>query len=106
MKISFSSMMGTIPRGARTQQEVSAAGVSIRKEERSNLSVSDQLKLSKAAREGGSDKFSFFETDGKIGSEFKAVYNIHMQIEALSKALAFFIWMMCSKSYRILLWRI
>ena len=90
MKISFSSMMGTIPRGARTQKEVSAAGVSIRKEERSNLSVSDQLKLSKAAREGGSDKFSFFETDGKIGSEFKAVYNMHMQIEALSKALAFF----------------
>ena len=71
-------MMGTIPRGARTQQEVSAAGVSIRTEEWSNLSVSDQLKLSKAAREGGSDKFSFFETDGKIGSEFKAVYNMHM----------------------------
>ena len=101
----FVSILGAIPRVARTVQEVTAAGVSVKKELRSKLSTSDQLKLSKSAREGGSDKFSFFETDGKIGSEFKAVYNMHMQIEALSKALAFFIWMMCSKSYQILRWR-
>ena len=38
---------------ARTAQEVTAAGVSVKKELRSKLSTSDQLKLSKSAREGG-----------------------------------------------------
>ena len=36
------------------------------------------------------DKFSFFEADGKIGSDFKAVYDLHMRIEALSKTLTFY----------------
>ena len=30
------------------------------------------------------------EHDGKVGSKFKAVYDLHMHIEALSKALTFF----------------
>ena len=33
---------------------------------------------------------SFFESDGRIGSEFGAVYDMHVQIEEFSKALAFF----------------
>jgi len=90
MKLSFKSIMGTILCGSRTQREVSATGVSITKEDRTFLNTSDQLMLSKEVREGGSDNFSFFQSDGKIGSEFKAVYDIHMQIEALSKALDFF----------------
>ena len=64
--------------------------MSIKKELRSKLSTSDQLKLSKSAREGGSDKFSFFETTGSLGSDFKAVYDLHMRIEALSKALVLY----------------
>ena len=88
--MNFISLCGVIPRGARTIQEVTAAGVSVKKELGCKISTSDQLKLSKSAREGGSDKFSFFETNGLIGSDFKAVYDLHMRIEALSKALVFF----------------
>ena len=84
------SILGVIPRGARTIQEVSAAGVSVKKELRTKLSTSDQLKLSKSAKEGGSDKFAFFEATGLIGAEFKSVNDLHMRIEALSKALVFF----------------
>ena len=64
--------------------------MSVKKEDRGNLSTSDLLKLSNAAREGGVDKFSFFEADGKIGSDFKAVYDLHMRIEALSKTVTFY----------------
>ena len=88
--MTFTSVLGVIPRGARTVQEVAAAGVSIKKELRTKLSTSDQLKLSKSAREGGSNKFSFFVTSGSIGNDLKAVYNLHMRIEALSKAIVFF----------------
>ena len=90
MKVSFTTMMGAIPRGMRTAADVSAAGVSVKKERRSALSSSDQIKLSRNAREGGSEVFTFFETDGSIGSDFRTVYNLHMRIEALSKALTFF----------------
>ena len=72
---------------ARTAQEVTTAGVSVKKDPREKLSTSDQLKLSKSAREGGSDRFSFFETSSSLGSDFKSVYDLHMRIEALSKAL-------------------
>ena len=65
---------------ARTAQEVTAAEVSVKKELRSKLSTSDQLKLSKSAREGGSNKFSFFETSGSLGSDLKLVYDLHMRI--------------------------
>ena len=34
--------------------------------------------------------FTFFETDGLVGSDFRTVYNLYMRIEALSKALTFF----------------
>ena len=52
MKISFKSLLGTVPRGIRTVGEIVAAGVSVKKEERKNLSTSDKLKLAKSAREG------------------------------------------------------
>ena len=64
MQFSFKSLLGTIPRGARSVRDVVAAGISVKKEERTNLSTSDRLKLTKAAREGGRDKFPFFESDG------------------------------------------
>ena len=83
----FASLLGVIPRVARTLQEVTAAGVSVMKELRSKLSTSDQLKLSKSAREGRSDKFSFVETTGLLGSDFESVYDLYMRIDALSKAL-------------------
>ena len=76
--MNFASLLGVIPKGARTVQEVAAAGVSVKKELRTKLSTSDQLKLSKSAREGGSDKFSFFETTGSLRSDFKAVYDLHL----------------------------
>jgi len=88
--MNFTSLLGVIPHRVRTIQEFSADGVSVKRELRFKLSTSDQLKLSKSAREGGSDKFSFFETTGSIGSDFKAVYDLHMRIKALSKALVFF----------------
>ena len=88
--MNFTSLCGVILRGARTIQEVTAARVSVKKELRCKLSTSYQLKLSKSAREGESDKFSFFETTGWIGNNFKAVYDLHMRIEALSKTLVFF----------------
>ena len=65
MKFSFKSLLGTVPRGARSVRDVVAAGVSVKKEERNNLSTSDRLKLARAAREGGTDKFTFFESDGQ-----------------------------------------
>ena len=72
--------MGALPRGAQTVKEITVAGVSVKKENSIKLSTSDQLNLSKYAQEGGSDKFSFFETDGKIGSDFETVYDLHMRI--------------------------
>jgi hypothetical protein len=60
------------------------------KEARTTLSTSDKLKLSKAAREGGDDKFTFFESDGNDGGDFRAVYDLHMRLEALSKVIMFY----------------
>ena len=53
MKVPFTTMMGAIPRGMHTAADVSAAGVSVKKERRSALRLSDQIKLSRNAREGG-----------------------------------------------------
>jgi hypothetical protein len=76
--------------GARSVRDVVAAGVSVKKEERNNLSTSNRLKLARAAREGGTDKFTFFESDGQTGGDFRAVYDLHMSLEALSKAITFY----------------
>ena len=54
------------------------------------LRTSEKLKLSKSAREGGCDKFAFFEANGKMVNEFQTVYDLHMQIEALDQALTFY----------------
>ena len=32
----------------------------------------------------------FFETSGSIGNDFKAVYDLHMRVEALTKTLVSF----------------
>ena len=53
MNLTFKSLLGVVPRGARSVGEIVAAGVSVKKEARTNLSTSDKLKLAKAAREGG-----------------------------------------------------
>ena len=88
--MSFSSLLGEVPRSVQTVQEVASAGVSVKKELRTKLSTSDQLKLSKSARGGGSNKFAFLETTGLLGSDFKAVYDLHIQIKPLSKALVLY----------------
>ena len=39
---------------------------------------------------GGVDRFIFFAPDGKLVSNFQTVYELHMCIEFLSKALTHF----------------
>ena len=90
MKISFKSVLGAVPRGARSVSDIVALWVAVKKEAWTNLSTSDKLKLSKAAREGEDDKFTLFESDGKVGGDFRAVYDLHMRLEALSKAIIFY----------------
>ena len=53
MKLSFKNLVGPVPISRRTESEVTEAGVSIKKNDRSKLSTFDKLKLSKSAREGG-----------------------------------------------------
>ena len=43
--------------------------------------------MASSAKEGSSDKLCFFKAIGQAGGDFKAVYDLHMRIEALSKAL-------------------
>jgi len=38
----------------------------------------------------GEEKFAFFKTDGNVGGDFRAVYDLHMRLEALSKAIMFY----------------
>ena len=64
MKFSFLSLLGTVPMGTRTTLEVANAGVSIKKEDRKSHKTDDLLRLTSPAREGGKDKFSFFEANG------------------------------------------
>ena len=90
MKLSFKSLMITVTRGARTTEVVTVASVSVKKDKRGALSTSNRIKLSRVVREAGSEKFAFLETDGKVGNTFKAVYELHMQIEALYTALTYF----------------
>ena len=48
------------------------------------------MKLSKAAREGGCDKFAFFVTDGSAANDFKSVYDLQMQVDALITSLTLY----------------
>ena len=84
MKLSFKSLMGSIPKGGRAADQVTAAGVSVKKKDRQSLSTSDKLKLSRTAREGGMDKLCFFETDGMTVGDVQTIYDLNMRIEALS----------------------
>ena len=90
MKFSFSTLLGTVPRRARTALEVANAEVSIKKEDRKALKTADLLRLASSAREGGKEKFIFFKANGQLGSDFKAVYDLQMRIYALSKTLSFY----------------
>ena len=76
-----------MPTSRRSEREATAASISIKKNNRVKLSTSDKLKLAKATKEGGTDKFIFFASDGKLVNDFQTVYDLHMRIEALSKAL-------------------
>jgi len=78
MKLSFKSLMVTVPRSVRTAETVTAASVSLKKKKRGSLSTSDQIKLSRAARERGSEKFAFFDTNVNVRNNFKAVYDLRM----------------------------
>ena len=84
---SFLDLMGSVPTSRRSEREATAASISIKKNNRVKLSTSDKLKLAKATKEGGTDKFIFFASDGKLVNDFQTVYDLHMRIEALSKAL-------------------
>ncbi len=53
MKLTFKSLLGVVSRGVRSVGEMVAAGVSVKKYARTNLSMSNKLKLAKTAREGG-----------------------------------------------------
>ena len=83
-------LLGKIPNGTRTAKDVQAAGVSVQKDKRESLSTSDKLKLSKAAREGGSEKFAFFVPDGTAANDFKSVYDLHMQVDVLITSLTLY----------------
>ena len=73
-----------------SEREVTAAVLSIKKEDRERLSTSEKLKLSKAVREGGVGKFAFFASSGNLVSNFYPVYDLYIQIDALSKILTHF----------------
>lgn len=88
--MNFTSMFGIIPREARTLQEVANTGVFVKNEPMTTLSTSDQLKLPKATRGGGSEKLLFFETTSSIGSDFQKVNDLHMQVKDLFEALMFY----------------
>ena len=61
MKLSFKAFIGSVPTTLRTEVDVTAAGVWIKKEDQIKLRTSKKLKLSKVAREGGNDKFAFLK---------------------------------------------
>ena len=82
--------MGSIPKTKQTENDVLAAGFSIKKEERRWLSTSDKLKLSNDAREGDDNKFTFFQSNIKILNDFETIYNLHMRIDSLTKSLEYY----------------
>jgi len=87
---SFKHLMGSVPKSGRTETEVQATAVMVKKEDRIALASSDRLKISKAARGGGRETFTFFKMNGKIVGDFESVYNLHMHIESLNKDLLFY----------------
>ena len=70
MNVSFTDLMESLLTIQRLASEVTAAGVSVRKEDRGSLSNSNKLKLSKSAREEGLNKFTFFVSGGKLVNDF------------------------------------
>ena len=71
----LTDLLGKAPSKARNIEDVQSTGVLVRKEKKDVLSTSDRLKLSKSAREGGSENFTFFVTDGTASNDLKSVYD-------------------------------
>ena len=90
MKLSFKTLMGSLPAACRTKSDVLAAGLTVKKADCIKLSTSEKLSLSKAVWEGGNDTCPFFESNRKVVNYFKKVYNLYMRIESLLKDLIFF----------------
>jgi len=86
----ISDFLGKSPDGISTVEEVQAADVSVQKDKRESLSTSDKIKLSKAARERESEKFAFFVTDGTAANDFKSVYDLQIQVDALITILTLY----------------
>ena len=63
------------------------AGELVTKDGRVEFSTLNILKMSRAAREGGGDKFTSFESDGKLGGDFRVAYDLHMRLDALCKSI-------------------
>ena len=55
MKLTFKNLLGVVTCGVRSVGEIVAVGVAVKKEELTNLSTSNKLKLAKAARERGGE---------------------------------------------------
>ena len=88
MRLSFKNLMGSMPtKTSRTESEVLAASVSIQKEARGAILMSDKLKLERAARSRGDSKFAFFQSTGQLVNSFETVYSLHTRLDALAKAL-------------------
>ena len=88
--MNFIKLLGAVPRGSLTVEDIVIAGVSVTKEGLVALSTSDRLKLTRVAREGGEDKFIFFESNGKVGRDFWAVRDIYMRLDALPKHIKYY----------------
>ena len=71
--MNFTDLVGRSPIDARSIEDVQSAVLSVRKDKRDEFSTSDRLKLSKSAREGGDDKFTFFVTDGTASNDFESI---------------------------------
>ena len=77
MKLSFKNLMGSIASTCGSESEVTVVGVSINKEERDKLSIADKLKLPNSAREGGADKFRFFQSHGKMFKKLNGIQSTY-----------------------------
>jgi len=69
---------------------MTTAGVSVKRDKGATLRASDRLKLSTAVRGRSERQALFFELNGKIGQDSKAVYDLHMSIDTFSKSLTYY----------------
>jgi len=91
--MNLTDLIGKIPSEARSIEDVKSAEVSVRKDKRDALSTLDMMKPSKSAREGGSEKITFFVIDGTASNDFKSVYDLQMQVDVLITSLTLYVMM-------------